>query len=122
MPKLIIWPKLVSKKLSLKMIRWELFVITPAKPSRSLKQFHNMPSPSSNLIIAIALPHLRLFLRTMSSAWKQMIPFVKQYPALRGEMHDLFDELEKGKDADEFKPLLKEVWVTWGAIEEAMKQ
>ena len=54
-------------------------------------------------------------------AWREMIPLVEKYPELRGEMHDLFDELEKGKDTDEFKPLLKSIWDTWGEVEKAME-
>lgn len=50
-----------------------------------------------------------------------MIPFVEKHPELRGEMHDLFDEVENSKDTNEFKPLLKEIWDTWGAVEVAMK-
>jgi hypothetical protein len=53
-------------------------------------------------------------------AWNDMIPLVKKYPDLRGEMHVLFDQLEKGEDAERFKLLLKNVWDTWGEVEEAM--
>ncbi len=55
-------------------------------------------------------------------AWVQMIPFVEKYPDLRGEMHDLFDQFEKGDEADIFKPLLKAIWDTWAEVEEAMKE
>ena len=55
-------------------------------------------------------------------AWLQLIPAVEKYPDLRGEMHDLFDGLEHGKDADAFKPLVKTVWDTWEEIETVMKE
>ena len=55
-------------------------------------------------------------------AWRDMIPLVEKYPDMRGEMHDLFDEIEKGKDAETFKPLLKAIWDTWAEIEDAMKR
>ena len=55
------------------------------------------------------------------NAWRAMIPLAEKYPDKRGEMHDLFDELEKGADAETFKPLLKDIWDTWALVEEAMK-
>ncbi|MFC0605551.1 hypothetical protein [Winogradskyella pulchriflava] len=40
------------------------------------------------------------------SAWNNMGKFTENYPELRGEMHDLFDSIEKSKDSATFKPLL----------------
>ena len=40
-----------------------------------------------------------------------------QYPNLRGEMHDLFDIIEKGKDSGAFKTHLKAIWDTWENVE-----
>mgnify|MGYP007073270431 CR=1 FL=1 len=54
-------------------------------------------------------------------AWIDMIPLVEKYPDMRGEMHVLFDQLEKGPDAETFKPLLKAIWDTWAEVEAAMK-
>jgi hypothetical protein len=54
-------------------------------------------------------------------AWEQLIPFAEQYPDLRGEMHDLFDQLEKGPDAERFKPLVERIWETWREVEKAME-
>ncbi|MBV6442974.1 MAG: hypothetical protein EPGJADBJ_04701 [Saprospiraceae bacterium] len=54
--------------------------------------------------------------------WLDMIPPMEKYHDRRGEMHILFVGLEKGKDADTFKPLLKVVLDTWGEIEAAMKE
>lgn len=54
-------------------------------------------------------------------AWIAMIQVTDNYPDLRGEMHDLFDELEKGADAELFKSLLKNIWDTWGEVEKAME-
>ena len=54
-------------------------------------------------------------------AWLEMIPLAKKFPDLRGEMHDLFDIIEKSDQAETFKPLLKAVWDTWGEVDEAMK-
>lgn len=56
------------------------------------------------------------------AAWRNMIPIVEKHPGLRGEMHDLFEELENGEDAETFKPLMKAIWDTWGAVELAMKE
>lgn len=55
-------------------------------------------------------------------AWLHLIPVVEKYPDMRGEMHDLFDGLEQGEDADIFKPQVKNVWDTWTEIETAMKK
>ncbi len=51
-----------------------------------------------------------------------MIPLAETHPELRGEMHVLFDKLEKCADAETFKPLLKAIWDTWAEIETAMKE
>lgn len=50
-------------------------------------------------------------------AWKDVKRVTDNYLELRGEMHDLFDELEKGKDSIEFKLLSKRIWDTWGKVE-----
>ena len=52
-----------------------------------------------------------------AEAWTKMEEFTTQYPDLRGEMHDLFDSIEKGKDSLSFKPLLKAIWDTWADVE-----
>ena len=54
-------------------------------------------------------------------AWMEMIPLAKKYPDVRGEMHDIFNKIEKGDDKKEFKPLLKNIWDTWAEVEKAMK-
>ncbi|MCK6691312.1 MAG: nuclear transport factor 2 family protein [Thermoanaerobaculia bacterium] len=56
-----------------------------------------------------------------AAAWLALLPVTNQYSDLRGEMHTLFKQLESGRHAEQFKPLLKSVWDTWGEIEEAMK-
>ncbi len=56
-----------------------------------------------------------------AAAWLALLPVTDQYPDLRGEMHTLFKQLESGRHAEQFKPLVKSVWDTWGEIEEAMK-
>ena len=50
-------------------------------------------------------------------AWMAMTAVTDKYSDLRGEMHTLFDQIEKGKDSTLFKPLLKNIWDTWGAVE-----
>ena len=54
-------------------------------------------------------------------AWKKVTLITDKYPALRGELHDIFSELEKSKDSVEFKALVKEVWDTWALVEESKK-
>lgn len=56
-----------------------------------------------------------------AAAWLALLPVTDQYPGLRGEMHALFKQLESGRHAEQFKPLVKAVWDTWGEIEGAMK-
>ena len=54
-------------------------------------------------------------------AWLALLPVTDRYPELRGEMHGLFKQLEAGEHAEQFKPLVKSVWDTWGEVEAAMK-
>nr|WP_321235306.1 hypothetical protein [uncultured Psychroserpens sp.] len=54
-------------------------------------------------------------------AWEKVAKISNQHPSLRGELHDIFAELEKGKDSTEFKSLVKQVWDTWGKVEESIK-
>lgn len=55
-------------------------------------------------------------------AWANMLVVTDKYPDLRGEMHVLFKQLEEGKDAELFKPLLKAIWDTWAEVEKAIKE
>lgn len=56
------------------------------------------------------------------NAWEDIKKVTDDYPELRGEMHDLFAEIENSKDSIEFKQLTKRIWDTWGDIETAAKQ
>lgn len=49
-------------------------------------------------------------------AWIKMGIYTERYSNLRGEMHDLFDSIEK-IDQGEFEILLAEIWSTWGKID-----
>ncbi len=53
-------------------------------------------------------------------AWKDIKIITDKYPDLRGEMHTLFDSIEKGKDSTEFKKYLSNIWATWTIIESAV--
>ena len=55
-------------------------------------------------------------------AWLDMMEVTDHYPQLRGEMHDLFDAIEKGVHKELFDPRLKAIWDTWADIESAMKE
>ena len=55
-------------------------------------------------------------------AWLALLPVTDQYPDLRGEMHVLFKQLESGRHAESFKPLVKTVWDTWAEIEAVMQE
>ena len=53
------------------------------------------------------------------NAWKKVAEISSKYPSLRGELHDIFLQLEKSKDSIEFKSLVKQVWDTWSKVEES---
>ncbi|EDP69611.1 hypothetical protein FBALC1_05483 [Flavobacteriales bacterium ALC-1] len=52
-------------------------------------------------------------------AWTEIQQVTDKYSNLRGEMHDLFDSIEKRKDSSVFKALLKNIWNTWEDVETA---
>ncbi len=58
---------------------------------------------------------------THKKAWIAMLTITDKYPDIRGEMHDLFDQLEKGKDTVAFKKHMKKIWDTWAGIEKYIK-
>lgn len=55
-------------------------------------------------------------------AWLELLPITDRYPDLRGEMHALFEKLESGEHAKQFKPMVDRVWKTWAEVEAASKQ
>lgn len=55
-------------------------------------------------------------------AWASIKEITDKYPDLRGEMHDVFDQLERTEDGDRFKFLLADIWSTWEKVERAMSQ
>ncbi len=55
-------------------------------------------------------------------AWINFKQVSDIYPALRGEMHDLFDTIEKSADSTEFKKQSKLIWDTWAKIDEIAKK
>lgn len=52
-------------------------------------------------------------------AWKGLLPITDKYPRLRGELHQLFGQLEKGPHAEDFKRRLGAVWDTWAEVEKS---
>lgn len=54
-------------------------------------------------------------------AWRAIQPFTASYSDLRGEMHDLFDELAHSPDSLAFQSHLEQIWSTWAEIEKAMQ-
>lgn len=53
-------------------------------------------------------------------SWIAMLAVTDKYPDLRGEMHELFNQLEQSNDSSSFKPLLKSIWDTWAEVEKVM--
>ena len=54
-------------------------------------------------------------------AWINILEITDHYPDLRGEMHSLFNTLEKSEHSERFKILLNEIWETWSLVEKEMK-
>lgn len=55
-------------------------------------------------------------------AWLSALPITDKYPDLRGEMHDLFAQLEAGEDGENFKLIVKSIWGTWNEIEQTITE
>ncbi|MEO1258636.1 MAG: hypothetical protein AAFZ15_07555 [Bacteroidota bacterium] len=55
--------------------------------------------------------------RAHIKSWREMIPVTDAFPGLRGEMHDVFKEIENSDNASEFKNKLNRVWDTWYVVE-----
>jgi len=51
-------------------------------------------------------------------AWRHLRSVTDKYPAMRGELHDIFASIEKSGDSTEFKALVQEVWDTWDLVKE----
>ena len=49
-------------------------------------------------------------------AWSKMGIYTERYSYLRGEMHAIFDSIEK-IDQGQFEQLLAEIWSTWGKVD-----
>lgn len=69
----------------------------------------------------ICLPSFQEAVNKHLDAWQGILKITDRYPDLRGEMHALFDQLEKTKDSAAFKPLLDKIWDTWAGVEEYIK-
>ena len=50
-------------------------------------------------------------------AWNNVIEVTDKYSDLRGEMHELFDQIKQTSDSTQFKSLVAEIWNTWADIE-----
>ena len=55
-------------------------------------------------------------------AWQKIRKVTDKHLSLRGELHNIFSELEKSEDSTEFKSHLKEIWDTWKIVEENSKR
>ena len=54
-------------------------------------------------------------------AWKNMKTLTVSHDTLRGEMHEVFKEIETSADSVIFKTLLKDIWDTWDLVEDLKK-
>ena len=55
-------------------------------------------------------------------AWLALLPITDKYPAMRGEMHVLFRQLEQTADAEVFKKKLAKIWATWAEVEKFVQK
>jgi len=53
-------------------------------------------------------------------AWQEILAVTDRYGSLRGEMHDLFEMIETGKDSVVFGDKQRRIWETWAEVESAM--
>jgi hypothetical protein len=51
-------------------------------------------------------------------AWLNFREVSDKYPSLRGELHDIFSIIEKGKDSTEFRSRLKQILETWKMVKQ----
>ena len=57
-------------------------------------------------------------------AWQESIPYLEEYPELRGEIHDLFDEI-RAVSADarmRIESIEKGIWDTWAEVEATVER
>jgi predicted enzyme related to lactoylglutathione lyase len=56
--------------------------------------------------------------RTHREAWQDAVPMLERFPQLRGEMHDLFDQLKQDPDTrSDMEALDKRIRDTWAEVE-----
>jgi hypothetical protein len=55
-------------------------------------------------------------------AWEEALPFLEQFPEMRGEMHSLFEKLKADPMTNpEIETLDKRIWDTWADVEAAAR-
>ncbi len=59
----------------------------------------------------------KIAFKNHTTAWRYMTDITDKHSELRGEMHDLFEEIEMNSDSVAFKKALKQIWDTWAVIE-----
>lgn len=59
---------------------------------------------------------------THLEAWENVIPITNKYDAMRGEMHDLFDEIRMKSDSTVFNTRVKAIWDTWADVEKEIEE
>ena len=54
-------------------------------------------------------------------AWLEMLRVTDKYTDMRGEMHQLFDSIQSGKDSTAIKERLRLIWSTWDEVKASAK-
>lgn len=64
----------------------------------------------------------KLAFQKHAEAWLDFRKISDKHPLLRGELHDIFSIIEKGKDSTEFRSSLKQILETWKLVEKSSNQ
>ena len=81
----------------------------------------NYANSLNNLDFNDCPQHFKIAFKNHEQAWRNMISLTNNYSEIRGEMHNLFNQIEASKDSATFKPLLKNIWDTWSVIEKEIE-
>lgn len=81
----------------------------------------NYSNNSKSLDFSNCPKEFELAFRKHIDAWLDFTKVSDKHPTLRGELHDIFAEIEKSKDSTEFKSRLAQILETWKFVKEVSK-
>ena len=74
-----------------------------------------------NLSFSNCPPTFSSAFKSHITAWKNMKEVTDKYPLLRGEMHNLFDQIKTSNDSLLFEKKLAAIFSTWKEVELAIE-